>query len=393
MDQNNQERFESKKVKFPTKKLELPPEYEALLKEKEELEAEMRQEAGLATSPAPKPPPPKVKFPTGKLVMPGTEAEQEPEPEPEMEMEMSLLDDDDEAETSESKTVEPPYSTYYSVTKTPYTPKRRVQTKTSEPEEGDSSYMEAHQLYTPMFPQEEEPEEEVIEEEPLIADDYKPPYNIFEELVEVELNLLLSRYIDVCRCSQCRSDVVALALQQLPAYYITGQRGTETAKRIIAAKYMQRVMSAVNRSAKVVFKKPRNACKKIKQVLWIKPHLEEAEIEETLPTAQLADEILDSELELEFSDEISELIQIVEEAEQEKDDPDPDQNHPALDNIADSSNRDVTAIQTIGEQMRKSSTKLQKTVMSEMDELRSEMEKEREEIKKKKEEMKKKRGG
>lgn len=181
---------------------------------------------------------------------------------------------------------------------------------TAEPEA--PIYLEAEDLYTPLQTEELNPEPE---EPPLQEDTYTPPYNLFEEFVETELNILLSRYLDLCRCSQCRADIVALALHQLPAYYVTGTRGTLTAKSVIWTRYMQQVMDAVTKAIHIVYKRPRPSCKKIRQMLWLKPELEEVPFNppaaiETDP--QFFGAIYQDDVEIKFSDEVTELIQALE---------------------------------------------------------------------------------
>lgn len=169
-------------------------------------------------------------------------------------------------------------------------------------------YLEAEDLYTPLTL--EDSSEEAEAEAPLIEDTYSPPYNLFEEFVETELNILLSRYLDLCRCSQCRADIVALSLQQLPAYYVTGTRGTLTAKSVVWTRYMQEVMDAVTKSIHIVYKRPRNTCRKIKQVLWVRPDLEDVSSD---PSHQnLFANLASTEPELIFSPEIEALIQTIE---------------------------------------------------------------------------------
>lgn len=190
----------------------------------------------------------------------------------------------------------------------------------------EKEFLEDYDLFTPMILGEKQDEEEA--EPPIVDDAYQRPFNIFEEFVETELNIMLSRYIDLCRCAQCRADIVALSLQQLPPFYVTGTRGTESARRIIGSKYMQRIMNSVTKSIHVVFKKPRNSCNRIKQVLWIRPDFEIAEQEELLPTGKPVLEAFkkldDAEkstaqydVELSFSSEVEELINLMENEETE----------------------------------------------------------------------------
>lgn len=181
--------------------------------------------------------------------------------------------------------------------------------------EDEVQYLEAQDLYTPL-PLVAEPEPEAVDEDP-----YFPPYNLFEEFVETELDILLSRYLDLCQCGQCRADMAALALHQLPAYYVTGTRGTLTAKSVVWTRYMQEIMDAVSKAIHVVYKRPRSSCRRIRQVLWIKPELEEVGPDNENTPQYFGALHDDKELELNFSDEINEIIQALEQA------PDADKTH------------------------------------------------------------------
>ncbi len=180
----------------------------------------------------------------------------------------------------------------------------------------DPVYLEAEDLYTPLSEEDLAPEPEEL---PLQEDSYIPPYNLFEEFVETELNILLSRYLDLCRCSQCRADIVALALHQLPAYYVTGTRGTLTAKSVIWTRYMQQVMDAVTKGIHIVYKRPRPSCRKIKQVLWLKPEIEEVQLTEPEQSlfGALHHNLPVEDLEITFSEEVAELIQALEQSSDE----------------------------------------------------------------------------
>ncbi len=180
-------------------------------------------------------------------------------------------------------------------------------------DESSHRLYEAEDLFTPITAEDLSPESDEI---PVEEDIYHPPYNLFEEFVETELDILFSRYLDLCRCSQCRADIVALALHQLPAYYVTGTRGTLTAKSVVWTRYMQQVMDAVSKSIHIVYKRPRSNCLRIKQVLWLKPELEEVNSHETGQN-ELFRDIHQEDVELHFSDEISEIIQTLEQAHDE----------------------------------------------------------------------------
>ncbi|HEY9839420.1 MAG TPA: late competence development ComFB family protein [Candidatus Obscuribacterales bacterium] len=173
-------------------------------------------------------------------------------------------------------------------------------------------YLEAEDLFTPLRDEDLSPEPE---EDTTLQEPYSPPYNLFEEFVETELNILLSRYLDLCHCNQCRSDIVALALHQLPAYYVTGTRGTLTAKSVIWTRYMQQIMDAVTKAIHIVYKRPRPNCGKIRQMLWVKPDLEEVSaIQTPEPEGEFFGPIHQEDIEIKFSDEVAELIQTLEQA-------------------------------------------------------------------------------
>lgn len=180
----------------------------------------------------------------------------------------------------------------------------------AEPSEfAPPSLYEAEDLFVPIN-YEEDPEDEPTPEE---KDLYEPPFNLFEEFVETELDILLARYVDLCQCAQCRADIVAMALQQLPAFYVTGTRSMFTAKNVIYTKYTQKIIDAVTKSIHLVYKRPRSSCRKIKQVLWIKPDLEQVE-EMTPETHQLFEDVYDQQVEVSFSDEVADIIQTLEQS-------------------------------------------------------------------------------
>jgi competence protein ComFB len=103
--------------------------------------------------------------------------------------------------------------------------------------------------------------------EGLLPDDYTPPFNVCEILVETELNIMLSRYLDICRCNQCRTDIICLALRELPARYISDTRNVDAIQQI-ATEYMEKTMIAVHKAIKHVFSRPRSSCKKVVTILW-----------------------------------------------------------------------------------------------------------------------------
>ena len=103
--------------------------------------------------------------------------------------------------------------------------------------------------------------------EALTPPGYTKPRNVCEDLVEKELDLLFSRYVDVCRCNQCRADIIALSLKELPARYITDSRNSFAGEKI-GNEYLEKVMKAVYKAVKIVKEKPRKTCEKTVTLIW-----------------------------------------------------------------------------------------------------------------------------
>lgn len=87
-------------------------------------------------------------------------------------------------------------------------------------------------------------------------------YNICEVLAENEINATLSRNSNLCKCSQCYSDIMALSLRTLPALYVTSDKNSVVVDRI-AFENRDRVSAAVRASIKTVQTHPRKECKKL----------------------------------------------------------------------------------------------------------------------------------
>lgn len=82
--------------------------------------------------------------------------------------------------------------------------------------------------------------------------------NIMEKVVEKELDQYQEK-LNVCRCRQCRKDVLTLALNRLKPRYVSTERG-----RLISAvdqmsyEYLPEILLAITASAETVKKNPRH---------------------------------------------------------------------------------------------------------------------------------------
>lgn len=88
--------------------------------------------------------------------------------------------------------------------------------------------------------------------------------NIIEDMVNKELDIIYQRTVDVCKCSQCRSDVVALALNKFPPQYVNGNRGLEKARSIAYTKYNAQMPQVLLECIARVKETPRPECEKKK---------------------------------------------------------------------------------------------------------------------------------
>lgn len=84
--------------------------------------------------------------------------------------------------------------------------------------------------------------------------------NIIEDMVNKELDIIYQRLVDVCKCNQCRTDVVALTLNKMPPQYVTGNRGLEKAQRNVYAKYNSQIPNMLLESIEKVKGNPRPEC-------------------------------------------------------------------------------------------------------------------------------------
>lgn len=87
--------------------------------------------------------------------------------------------------------------------------------------------------------------------------------NYTEYLVEDALKDLISEYDDICKCQKCQYDMMALALNNLPAQYVVSQ-DNEIYRRVISsipqnkADVLRACVDAIN----IVSKNPRNCINK-----------------------------------------------------------------------------------------------------------------------------------
>jgi competence protein ComFB len=92
--------------------------------------------------------------------------------------------------------------------------------------------------------------------------------NVVEELVRKELDSIYQRSVDVCKCDQCKNDIIALTLNTLPPQYATTRKNSEALTNTVFTKYYSKVTPAIMSAIEKVKKNPRPDCQKIKSNIY-----------------------------------------------------------------------------------------------------------------------------
>ncbi len=83
--------------------------------------------------------------------------------------------------------------------------------------------------------------------------------NIMEDLVEETFADMQPHLDNCCTCEQCHSDIVALALNQLPPQYAVTPAGASITKAMnLRSQHMADIQSALVRAVDIVTKNPRH---------------------------------------------------------------------------------------------------------------------------------------
>lgn len=83
--------------------------------------------------------------------------------------------------------------------------------------------------------------------------------NFMEELVFQQLDGIIEKQQDVCRCERCRLDIAALALNYLsPRYIVTQQGETYTRIQTLEQQFKVDVISALIKAIVIVQASPRH---------------------------------------------------------------------------------------------------------------------------------------
>ena len=82
--------------------------------------------------------------------------------------------------------------------------------------------------------------------------------NYMEELVDMMIDDVL-KDVDVCGCSQCKADIMAVALNMLPTKYVVTKEGTVYSKTsLLVQQFEVDIITAITKASKIVNKSPRH---------------------------------------------------------------------------------------------------------------------------------------
>lgn len=80
-----------------------------------------------------------------------------------------------------------------------------------------------------------------------------------EELVDITLPYVIKNYTNICTCSKCIDDIKALALNNLPTYYIATDKGRLfTKSKLLCNQFKADVLRELVAAIKTVSENPRH---------------------------------------------------------------------------------------------------------------------------------------
>lgn len=82
--------------------------------------------------------------------------------------------------------------------------------------------------------------------------------NYMEELVDMMIDNVL-KDLNICSCNQCKTDIMAIALNMLPTKYVVTKEGTAYTKtNLLIQQFEVDIITAVTKAAEIVKKSPRH---------------------------------------------------------------------------------------------------------------------------------------
>lgn len=80
-----------------------------------------------------------------------------------------------------------------------------------------------------------------------------------ENIVWQQVDQVMERHEDICKCERCRHDIVALALNFLPPRYLVTERGETYARvKLLEQQFNIDVVTAITNAIIIVARRPRH---------------------------------------------------------------------------------------------------------------------------------------
>jgi competence protein ComFB len=86
--------------------------------------------------------------------------------------------------------------------------------------------------------------------------------NYMEDVVLQYIDVVLKNYDDMCKCEQCRYDIMAIVLNELAPRYVVSNIGETYIKtQLLESQFRTDVVAAISNAANRVMAKPRHNVK------------------------------------------------------------------------------------------------------------------------------------
>lgn len=82
--------------------------------------------------------------------------------------------------------------------------------------------------------------------------------NYMEDMVNIMIDEIL-KDMDVCKCPQCKADIMAIALNMLPTKYVVTKAGEAYSKtNMLVQQFEVDIITAVTKASEIVNRSPRH---------------------------------------------------------------------------------------------------------------------------------------
>lgn len=86
-------------------------------------------------------------------------------------------------------------------------------------------------------------------------------HNYMEDVIFKYVDRVLSKYNNVCKCTKCKLDIAALALNNLPPQYTVTKKGKLFTKvKEMETQYEVDIVREITKAIEIVSKEPHHEC-------------------------------------------------------------------------------------------------------------------------------------